>query len=68
MRLPDRRHWRVLSPLLDKLLELAPEAQLRQLADLRAVDQALAEQLQLLLDAFARLKTSRFLLDPVDDE
>jgi hypothetical protein len=68
MSFPDRRHWLVLSRLLDDLLELGPQAQLRRIGALRAVDPALAAELDLLLDAFERLKASRFLLDPADDD
>ncbi|MBB1088780.1 protein kinase [Lysobacter sp. SG-8] len=45
----DAERWQRLSPLLDKLLELEPEARARRLAELREEDPALATDLQALI-------------------
>ena len=67
-RLPDRRCWDVLSPLLDELLVLDHERQRLHLAAVRAADPMLADELRWLLAASERLKTTCFLLGCADDD
>lgn len=49
MPLPDRARWNRLSPLLDELLDLDPEAAQARLNALRATDADLVDELQRLL-------------------
>jgi len=65
MTLPDRARWRQLAPLLDELLELDQHSQDKRLGELRAGDEALADELASLLTAAARAEASNFL--SVDD-
>jgi eukaryotic-like serine/threonine-protein kinase len=51
MSLPDPERWAQLSPMLDELLDLPPQAQEARLAHLRASDPALADELDTLLQA-----------------
>ncbi|KAA2284726.1 serine/threonine-protein kinase [Arenimonas fontis] len=45
----DSERWATLSPLLDELLELDPEFRPRRLAEIRAADAAMADELERLL-------------------
>ncbi|GEM_PF-3764720 len=54
MRMPDARRWAQLSPALDDLLELSPDAQSAWLASLDGTDPALAHELRTLLQAGQR--------------
>ncbi len=72
MSLPDPERWAQLSPMLDELLDLSPQAQVAQLAALRASDPALASELDTLLQASRLAKASGLLsgdagLIPLDD-
>ncbi len=49
MPLPDRARWKRLSPLLDELLDLAPEAAQTRLNELRGTEPDLVDELQRLL-------------------
>jgi len=49
--LPDAERWAQISPLLDELLDLSPQAQADWLAALQASDPALAHELDRLLQA-----------------
>ena len=49
MSLPRAKRWAQLSPMLDELLDLSPEAQVARLAALRTSDPALADELDMLL-------------------
>jgi len=53
--------WRLLSPLLDELLDLAPAAREQRLAALRAEDAGLAGELAALIAAGARAEAEAFL-------
>ena len=49
MKVPDPARWAVLSPQLDELLDLEPDARVKRLAALRAQDRQLADELTALL-------------------
>ena len=49
MSLPRAKRWAQLSPMLDELLDVSPEAQVARLAALRTSDPALADELDMLL-------------------
>jgi serine/threonine-protein kinase len=57
----DKDRWRVLSPHLDRGLELAGEARAAWLAALRAEDPALAAEIEALLDKHSALEREGFL-------
>jgi len=59
--LPHAKRWAQLSPILDELLLLSPEAQVARLADLRAFDLALTNELDTLLQASRLAKASGLL-------
>ena len=61
MTLPDRRRWAQLSPLLEELLELVATARAARLAELRARDGALADELEAMLRSAQRAEASNFL-------
>jgi serine/threonine-protein kinase len=63
MQITDSK-WRILSPLLDELFELAPEEQAPRLHELRASDAEVADQLAELLGARRALAEDRFLEAP----
>ena len=56
--------WPVLSPLLDELLDLPPEARATRLAQLRAEDQTLADDLEELLSRQDAMEAAAFLDQP----
>lgn len=68
MTLPDGTRWRQLAPLLDQLLELAPEARRPWLAELRERDAPLADELASLLEAARRAESAGFLSGAAHDE
>jgi serine/threonine protein kinase/tetratricopeptide (TPR) repeat protein len=68
MTLPDRERWNQLTPWLDELLELTPEAQRRRLAELRAHDASLADELEALLNTARRAEASQFLSGAAQDD
>jgi serine/threonine-protein kinase len=57
----DAARWQKLSPLLDALLELEPEARVRRLQELREEDTALADELESLI----ALEREDFLAEPL---
>jgi serine/threonine-protein kinase len=61
MALLDEPRWKRLSPLLDQLLDLDAAARSLRLAELRALDPALADELAALLDDSLRAQACRFL-------
>ena len=61
MTLPDADRWKRLSPLLDELLELAGPARAARLAELRADDAGLADELAALLGEGERAEAAQFL-------
>jgi len=60
----DKQRWLALSPLLDELLDLAPEARDERLAGLRGQDPEAAEQLQRFLARAQQLQSEGFLSQP----
>jgi eukaryotic-like serine/threonine-protein kinase len=67
MSMPSHRQWEQVSPLLDELLDLEPQARRARLAELRAEEEALAAELEVLLDAAAEMGASSFLEHGVPD-
>ena len=61
MTLPDAERWKRLSPLLDGLLDLEPEARAARLAALRGEDPELAAELAALIADAERAEGTRFL-------
>jgi eukaryotic-like serine/threonine-protein kinase len=61
MTLPDRQRWAQLSPLLEELLDLDAAAREARLTELHARDDALADELESMLDAADRAEASEFL-------
>ena len=61
MTLPDREHWKRLSPLLDELLGLSMKERGHRLAELRAREEPLAGELESLLSAAGRAEAACFL-------
>jgi serine/threonine protein kinase/tetratricopeptide (TPR) repeat protein len=61
MNLPGPDAWKQLSPLLDELLGLDGETQQRRLAELRDRDEALAAELESLLNVARSAEASHFL-------
>jgi serine/threonine-protein kinase len=57
----DKARWRIVSPLLDELLDLAPDARGDRLAQIRQDDAALAGELASLLAADAAAQRRHFL-------
>jgi len=60
----DRDRWRVLEPLLDEALDLAPESRARWLEDMRTTSPDIAAELSILLEADAALDHGGFLERP----
>ncbi|MFZ5550378.1 MAG: protein kinase domain-containing protein [Pseudomonadota bacterium] len=60
----DKARWPVLSPYLDELLDLPPAERATRLAELRAQDTALGEDLDMLLGRLDALENSAFLDAP----
>lgn len=63
-RKPDAARWTALSPVLDELLDLAPESRPAHLARLRDTDATLAEDVEALLAQEASLDSQRFMAGP----
>ncbi len=61
MTLPDRQRWQQLSPLLDELLDLEADQRQHRLAQLRALDASMADELDTLLNASSRAEQASFL-------
>ena len=61
MSVPDKHRWRVLSPHLDRALELSGHERALWLASLRAEDAALATDVEALLDEHGVLEREGFL-------
>ena len=53
--------WRELSPLLDQLLEADDAVRAQQLADIRCANEALANQLEVLLRQRTTVEREKFL-------
>jgi eukaryotic-like serine/threonine-protein kinase len=68
MTLPDRQRWAQLSPLLEALLELHATARAARLAELRARDAALADELEAMLVSAERAEASNFLIGDAQAE
>lgn len=66
MKLPDHRHWRRLSPLLDTLLDLDDAGQARLLRTWRQRDAEVAVELERLLRALQAARRTRFLARDAD--
>ena len=64
MPVMDRDRWRVLQPLLDEALDLAPESRARWLDDLRTTSPDVAAELSTLLETEAALDRGGFLERP----
>jgi serine/threonine protein kinase len=62
----NAERWRALRPHLEELLELAEPAQAQRMAELRATDHVLADELQAALRDFERLDAERFLEEPFE--
>jgi eukaryotic-like serine/threonine-protein kinase len=60
----DKSRWPVLSPHLDELLDMTPDERATRLAQLHAEDEALAEDLAILLTSLEALDGSGFLQSP----
>jgi serine/threonine protein kinase len=60
----DPQRWPALSPLLDELLDLAPDGRAARLAVLRAQDPAQAEMLAQLMDQLTEIDREAFLEAP----
>jgi eukaryotic-like serine/threonine-protein kinase len=63
-RTVDKSRWPVLSPHLDELLDMTPGERAARLAQLRAEDEALAEDLATLLTSLEALDRTDFLKSP----
>jgi len=63
-RYVTQSRWPVLSPLLDELLDLPPEARAARLAQLRAENQTLADDLEELLSRQDAMEAAAFLDQP----
>ena len=61
MIVPDSERWKRISPLLDGLLDLAPERRAERLASLRDHDAGLAGELSSLIDDAVRAEAAQFL-------
>ena len=61
MTIPDAERWKLISPLLDELLDLDPEARAARLDALRADDPGLAAELSGLVGDVARAEADQFL-------
>ena len=59
--LPEPSRWRLLSPLLDELLEQSAAERQRRLGELRGRDSGLADELEVLLGASGRAQATHFL-------
>ena len=64
MRAIDREHWHILGPLLDRALELSPEARASWLGELRTHSPSLATEIATLLSAEELADRSGFLANP----
>ena len=64
MRAIDRERWQILGPLLDRALELSPEARGAWLEELRTHSPSLASEIATLLSAEALADRSGFLATP----
>src|SRR6476659_275266 len=66
MGVPDREHWRVIEPLLDRALELSPSQRASWLDALGATSPELAAELSTLLDDDDTAERRGFLSVPVE--
>jgi eukaryotic-like serine/threonine-protein kinase len=68
MTLPDRQRWAQLSPLLEDLLELDGPGRRARLAELRAIDRTMADELESMVSANDRAEGCHFLTGDAQGE